>query len=88
VTVIQELAHARGYDAEVVEPLWLSLSLEPSLGGHFTLFGASATLVAAGLAQREGMSSFSVWRFLLWAFPLTLVTLVISSFYILVFEIW
>jgi hypothetical protein len=33
------------------------------------------------------MTSFSFWRFLLWGFPLTLVALVISSFYILMFQI-
>jgi Na+/H+ antiporter NhaD/arsenite permease-like protein len=88
IPVIQELAHARGYDAETVEPLWWSLSLGACLGGNFTMIGASANLVVAGLAEREGISSFSFWRFLLWGFPLTLVALVISSFYILVFQIW
>ena len=87
VPVIQELAHARGYDAETVEPLWWSLSLGACLGGNFTMIGASANLVVAGLAEREGMSSFSFWRFMLWGFPITLVALVISSFYILVFQI-
>jgi len=87
IPVIQELSHARGYDAETVEPLWWSLSLGACLGGNFTLIGASANLVVAGLAEREGMSSFTFWRFLLWGFPLTLVALVISSFYILVFQI-
>jgi Na+/H+ antiporter NhaD/arsenite permease-like protein len=88
IPVIQELSHARSYDAETVEPLWWSLSLGACLGGNFTLIGASANLVVAGLAEREGMSSFTFWRFLLWGFPLTLVALVISSFYILVFQIW
>jgi Na+/H+ antiporter NhaD/arsenite permease-like protein len=87
VPVIQELAHARGYGAETVEPLWWSLSLGACLGGNFTMIGASANLVVAGLAEREGMTSFSFWRFMLWGFPLTLVALVISSFYILMFQI-
>src|SRR3712207_8282944 len=58
---IQELAHARGYDAQTVEPLWWSLSLGACLGGNFTLIGASANLVVAGLVGREGMS-LSFWR--------------------------
>src|SRR3712207_8762088 len=41
---IQELAHARGYDAQTVEPLWWSLSLGACLGGNFTMIGASANL--------------------------------------------
>jgi Na+/H+ antiporter NhaD/arsenite permease-like protein len=87
VPVIEELAHARGYDAETVEPLWWSLSLGACLGGNFTLIGASANLVVAGLAEREGMTGFSFWRFLLWGFPLTLVALAISSVYVLLFQV-
>jgi len=86
VPVIEELAHARGYDAATVEPLWWSLSLGACLGGNFTLIGASANLVVAGLVGREGMS-LNFWRFLLWGFPLTLIALLISSVYILVFQI-
>jgi Na+/H+ antiporter NhaD/arsenite permease-like protein len=87
VPVIEELAHARGYDTETVEPLWWSLSLGACLGGNFTLIGASANLVVAGLAEREGMSGFSFWRFMLWGFPLTLVALAISSVYVLLFQV-
>jgi Na+/H+ antiporter NhaD/arsenite permease-like protein len=87
VPVIEELAHARGYDAETVEPLWWSLSLGACLGGNFTLIGASANLVVAGLAEREGMTGFNFWRFMLWGFPLTLVALAISSVYVLLFQI-
>jgi Na+/H+ antiporter NhaD/arsenite permease-like protein len=85
--VIQELAETRGYDVETVEPLWWSLSLGACLGGNFTLIGASANLVVAGLAEREGLSGFSFVRFLLWGAPLTLVALAISSLYIVVFQV-
>jgi Na+/H+ antiporter NhaD/arsenite permease-like protein len=87
VPVIQELAETRGYDAEATEPLWWSLSLGACLGGNFTLIGASANLVVAGLAGREGIPGFSFGRFLLWGAPLTLVALAISSLYIVVFQI-
>jgi Na+/H+ antiporter NhaD/arsenite permease-like protein len=86
VPVIEELAHARGYDTATVEPLWWSLSLGACLGGNFTLIGASANLVVLGLARREGMS-FNFWRFLLWGFPITVVALVISSAWILLVEL-
>jgi Na+/H+ antiporter NhaD/arsenite permease-like protein len=86
VPVIEELAHARGYDAATVEPLWWSLSLGACLGGNFTLIGASANLVVVGLVGREGMS-LSFWRFMLWGFPLTLVALAISSAYVLLFQV-
>jgi Na+/H+ antiporter NhaD/arsenite permease-like protein len=86
VPVIESLAEARDYDAAETEPLWWSLSLGACLGGNFTLIGASANLVVAGLAERSGVS-FTFFRFLLWGFPLTLVALCISSAYILVFHV-
>jgi Na+/H+ antiporter NhaD/arsenite permease-like protein len=43
--------------------------------------------VVAGLAEREGMTGFNFLRFLLWGFPLTLVALVISSVYVLLFQV-
>jgi Na+/H+ antiporter NhaD/arsenite permease-like protein len=86
VPVIESLAEARGYDEATTEPLWWSLSLGACLGGNFTLIGASANLVVAGLAERSGVS-FTFFRFLLWGFPLTLVSLCISSVYILVFYV-
>ncbi len=87
VPVIEQLADSRGYDAATTEPLWWSLSLGACLGGNFTLIGASANLVMAGLVAREGMRSFTFWRFLMWGFPLTLVALAISSVYVLVFQV-
>jgi Na+/H+ antiporter NhaD/arsenite permease-like protein len=87
VPVIEQLAEARGYDAATTEPLWWSLSLGACLGGNFTLIGASANLVVAGLVAREGLRSFTFWRFLMWGFPLTLVALSISSAYVLVFQV-
>ena len=87
IPVIEQLAEARGYDAATTEPLWWSLSLGACLGGNFTLIGASANLVVAGLVAREGMTTFTFMRFLLWGFPLTLVALAISSAYILLFQL-
>ena len=87
IPVIEGLAESRGYDAATTEPLWWSLSLGACLGGNFTLIGASANLVVAGLVAREGMTTFTFLRFLLWGFPLTLVALAISSAYVLLFQL-
>jgi len=87
IPVVEGLAETRGYDAATTEPLWWSLSLGACLGGNFTLIGASANLVVAGLVAREGMTTFTFFRFLLWGFPLTLVALAISSAYILIFQL-
>ena len=58
-----------------------------ALGGNFSLIGASANLVVAGLVAREGLTTFTFLRFLLWGFPLPLVALAISSAYILIFQL-
>jgi Na+/H+ antiporter NhaD/arsenite permease-like protein len=87
IPVIENLAEARGYDAATTEPLWWSLSLGACLGGNFTLIGASANLVVAGLVAREGMTAFTFVRFLLWGFPLTVVALAIASVYVLLFQL-
>jgi Na+/H+ antiporter NhaD/arsenite permease-like protein len=87
IPVIEGLAEARGYDAATTEPLWWSLSLGACLGGNFTLIGASANLVVAGLAAREGMTAFTFVRFMLWGFPLTLVAMAIASAYVLLFQV-
>ncbi len=87
VPVIEQLAETRGYNTATVEPLWWSLSLGACLGGNFTLIGASANLVVAGLVAREGMTSFTFWRFMFWGFPLTLVALALSTIYILIFQL-
>jgi Na+/H+ antiporter NhaD/arsenite permease-like protein len=87
IPVIEGVAESRGYDAAETEPLWWSLSLGACLGGNFTLIGASANLVVAGLVAREGITTFTFVRFMLWGFPLTLVALAISSAYVLLFQV-
>ncbi|SFJ31648.1 Na+/H+ antiporter NhaD [Bacillus sp. 71mf] len=44
-----------------LEPLWWSLSLGACLGGNGTLIGASANLVVAGLAAKQGHHIFNSW---------------------------
>lgn len=86
IPVIEQIGAARGYDAATLETLWWSLSLGACLGGNFTLIGASANLVVAGLADRSGVA-FTFWRFLLVGAPLTLVALAISTVYVLLFQV-
>ncbi|SFA91114.1 MULTISPECIES: ArsB/NhaD family transporter [unclassified Bacillus (in: firmicutes)] len=66
-----------------LEPLWWSLSLGACLGGNGTLIGASANLVVAGIAAREG-HRISFMQFLKIGFPLMLVSIVISTVYVYV----
>ena len=62
-------------------PLWWALSLGACLGGNGTLIGASANLVVAGLAERAG-TTFRFVEFLKVAFPLMLISIVLSHAYI------
>lgn len=64
-----------------LEPLWWSLALGACLGGNGTLIGASANVVVAGLAAKEGYP-ISFWKFMMIAFPLTLISILICTVYI------
>ncbi|MEH7117932.1 ArsB/NhaD family transporter [Neobacillus vireti] len=66
-----------------LEPLWWSLSLGACLGGNGTLIGASANVIVAGLAAKEG-HPITFGKFLLIAFPLMILSIVICTIYIYV----
>ncbi|MEX2460725.1 MAG: ArsB/NhaD family transporter [Paenibacillaceae bacterium] len=61
--------------------LWWSLALGACLGGNGTLIGASANLIVAGMAAKEG-HPISFIKFLKIGFPLMLLSIVLSSVYI------
>jgi Na+/H+ antiporter NhaD/arsenite permease-like protein len=62
-------------------PLWWSLALGACLGGNGKLIGASANLIVAGLSGKEGYPIRFV-HFMKYAFPLMLVSIVMSTVYI------
>ncbi|MDR4945789.1 ArsB/NhaD family transporter [Neobacillus cucumis] len=64
-----------------LEPLWWSLSLGACLGGNGTLIGASANVIVAGLAAKEG-HPITFGKFLLIAFPLMILSIIICTIYI------
>jgi Na+/H+ antiporter NhaD/arsenite permease-like protein len=64
-----------------IEPLWWSLALGADLGGNLTVIGASANVILITLAEREG-SKISFRQFLVHGVPVTLVTLVVATFYV------
>ncbi|ENQ3080477.1 ArsB/NhaD family transporter [Bacillus cereus] len=66
-----------------LEPLWWSLSLGACLGGNGTLIGASANLVVAGLAAKQG-HHISFMKYLIVGFPVMIVSIIISTIYIYV----
>jgi Na+/H+ antiporter NhaD/arsenite permease-like protein len=80
IPLIKAMAPTFGGDAALV-PLWWALSLGACLGGNGTLIGASANLVVAGLAERAG-TGFRFVEFLKIAFPLMLLSIVLSHVYL------
>ncbi|OIK04424.1 hypothetical protein BIV60_27880 [Bacillus sp. MUM 116] len=66
-----------------LDPLWWSLSLGACLGGNGTLIGASANLVVAGIASKEGYH-ITFMKYLKVGFPLMLISIFISMIYIYV----
>lgn len=64
-------------------PLWWALSLGACLGGNGTLIGASANVVVAGLARREGVK-LSFMDYTKAGFPFMILSILISSVYLMV----
>ena len=79
VPMIKAMAPGLGGEASL-RPLWWCLSLGACLGGNGTLVGASANVVVAGLAEREGQR-ISFVGFMKLAFPLMLASIVLSTVY-------
>jgi Na+/H+ antiporter NhaD/arsenite permease-like protein len=78
IPLIKEMGHL---GIQNLDPLWWSLSLGACLGGNGTLIGASANLVVAGLAAKNGYH-ISFMKFLMVGFPLMIISILISSIYI------
>jgi Na+/H+ antiporter NhaD/arsenite permease-like protein len=64
-----------------VAPLWWALALGACLGGNGTLVGASANVVAVGIAERRG-EEIGFWGFTRIGLPFTIMTLIVSSVYV------
>mgnify|MGYP001333948470 CR=1 FL=1 len=65
------------------EPVWWALSIGACLGGNGTIIGASANVVARGIVEKRGYT-FSFMKYMKIAFPLMIISIIISSIYLLV----
>lgn len=71
-----------------LEPLWWSLALGACLGGNGTLIGASANVIVAGLAAKEG-HHIGFFSFMKIAFPLMIMSIIFAHVYVyLRYFIW
>ena len=66
-----------------VMPLWWAVSLGACLGGNGTLIGASANVVLSGISTKHGYPITFASYFKV-GFPMMLVSIVISTFYLLI----
>ncbi len=66
---------------EAMMPVWWALSLGACFGGNGTLIGASANVIVAGMAQREG-HPIHFMRFLIWSIPVMLISVLIATIYL------
>ncbi len=64
-----------------VVPLWWALALGACLGGNGTLVGASANVVAVGIAERRG-DRIGFWGFTRIGAPFAFVSLIVATGYV------
>ncbi|ABO50508.1 possible tyrosine transporter P-protein [Desulforamulus reducens MI-1] len=82
IPLIQDMGRLGGITD--LNPLWWSLSLGACLGGNGTIIGASANVVVAGMAEKRGLK-WTFIGFMKVAFPLMLVSIIISTVYLYFF---
>ena len=78
IPLVQDMG-AMGYAN--LEPLWWALSLGACLGGNGTVIGASANVVALGLARQHNLR-VSFMQYFVIGFPLMLMSVGISAIYL------
>lgn len=81
IPMIQDMGTMSNMD---LGPLWWALSLGACLGGNGTIIGASANVIASGMASEHG-HKISFGKFFKVAFPMMIITLIISTIYMLIF---
>jgi Na+/H+ antiporter NhaD/arsenite permease-like protein len=83
IPLIKNYGEMSGLD---VSPLWWALSLGACLGGNGTLIGASANVIVHGLLTRHG-HKMSFGYYMKIGFPLMIVSIMISTVYLVLFII-
>jgi Na+/H+ antiporter NhaD/arsenite permease-like protein len=76
IPVVEQLSEGQPNDA-----LWWALAIGADLGGNATIIGASANVILAGMAEREG-HPIGFGKFLRYGLPVTLGTMLIATVYV------
>jgi Na+/H+ antiporter NhaD/arsenite permease-like protein len=82
IPVIREFALTEGLSEAEVRPLWWALAIGADFGGNLTLIAASANVVVAGMSERAGRK-ISFLKFMAYGIPVTLISLVVATPYVL-----
>jgi len=80
IPLIQNVGHLTGL---AINPLWWALSLGACLGGNGTIIGASANVVASGMSEEAG-HKITFAEYFKVCFPVMLVTVAISTVYLVI----
>lgn len=83
IPLIQNIQNISGIN---VTPLWWALALGACLGGNGTIVGASANVIAAGMLEKRGHKVNFV-EYMKVGFPLMIVSIIISTIYLLIFYV-
>lgn len=81
IPLIKDMGEIGGMN---IGPLWWALSLGACLGGNGTVIGATANVVASGLLEKYG-HKISFKDYMKLGFPLMLLSVAISTVYLLIF---
>ncbi|MEL7635934.1 MULTISPECIES: SLC13 family permease [Sporomusa] len=79
IPMLQEMGQLSGMN---MEPLWWSLALGACLGGNGTLIGASANVIVAGIAEKNGVRLYFI-QYLKIAFPLMIISIIFCHMYVI-----
>jgi Na+/H+ antiporter NhaD/arsenite permease-like protein len=79
--IVAELVNASGGGHGSGHVLWWALAIGADVGGNATAIGASANVVALGIAEREG-KRISFWEFTKYGLVVTAVTIVTATPYL------
>jgi Na+/H+ antiporter NhaD/arsenite permease-like protein len=82
IPVVDELQAGQPFD----DTNWWALALGACFGGNATIIAAAANVAASGILERSGQP-VSFMRFLAIGVPVTVVSLVIATVYLLVFQL-
>jgi len=78
IPMIKDMGELSGMN---LTPLWWALSLGACLGGNGTIIGASANVLAVGMAREKG-HKITFNKYFKFAFPMTILTIAIATIYL------